>query len=337
MAQRERETGTLWRRRWQSGALTFRRCSGGAGLGRTIHSRLSVARPRRAHRARSPGARLVSGGVRGARLTLPVFPIHWRRNLSRCAASAALRSATHHVSSVPFVSTLIVAVVGKEPTGPRCRRPPCCRCGRRCGAVSRRIRGGACVTLVKTGSRWMPRTILLRCRRQKPRPIARAPAAIAVRAAPFDPAHPALTSTDATVLENVHFDVETEIAPWLAVSNSGTAVYAPKQPGADLVGVARPGGKDRIVGLGAGWLPGIKRISPDSTKAAVRHGLNLGFMTCSAASTSRAAVVNALGGASRVHFRRLSPDHFQERLRIARPMKFDLRGRPVDLLKVFGG
>jgi hypothetical protein len=26
-----------------------------------------------------------------------------------------------------------------------------------------------------------------------------------VRAAPFDPAHPALTSTDATVLENVHF------------------------------------------------------------------------------------------------------------------------------------
>ena len=177
----------------------------------------------------------------------------------------------------------------------------------------------------------------VRCRRQKPRPIARAPAAIAVRAAPFDPAHPALTSTDATVLENVHFDVETEIAPWLAVSNSGTAVYAPKQPGADLVGVARPGGKDRIVGLGAGWLPGIKRISPDSTKAAVRHGLNLGFMTCSAASTSRAAVVNALGGASRVHFRRLSPDHFQERLRIARPMKFDLRGRPVDLLKVFGG
>jgi hypothetical protein len=32
-----------------------------------------------------------------------------------------------------------------------------------------------------------------------------------VRAAPFDPANPALTSADATVLDNVYFDVETEI------------------------------------------------------------------------------------------------------------------------------
>ncbi len=95
-----------------------------------------------------------------------------------------------------------------------------------------------------------------------------------VRAAPFDPAHPALTSTDATVLENVHFDVETEIASWLAVSNTGTAVYAPGNPArTSLVWVDQTG---KIESLGREQdVYRESSISPDGTKAAVRHGLNL--------------------------------------------------------------
>ena len=98
--------------------------------------------------------------------------------------------------------------------------------------------------------------------------------AASVRAAPLDSAHPALTSTDATVLENVHFDVETEIAAWLAVSNTGTAVYAPGNPArASLVWVDQTG---KIESLGREQdIYRESSISPDGTKAVVRHGLNL--------------------------------------------------------------
>ena len=99
-------------------------------------------------------------------------------------------------------------------------------------------------------------------------------AAASVRAAPFDPARPALTSTDATVLEDVHFDVETEIAAWLAVSNTGTAVYAPGNPArTSLVWVDQTG---KIESLGREQdVYRESSISPDGTKAVVRHGLNL--------------------------------------------------------------
>jgi hypothetical protein len=45
-----------------------------------------------------------------------------------------------------------------------------------------------------------------------------------IRAAPFDPARPARTSADTSVLSGVHFDVDTETQGWLAVSTAGTAV-----------------------------------------------------------------------------------------------------------------
>jgi hypothetical protein len=95
-----------------------------------------------------------------------------------------------------------------------------------------------------------------------------------IRAAPFDPAHPARTSADTSVLSGVHFDVDTETQGWLAVSNSGTAVYAPGNPAkTSLIWVDQEGKVEslkrdqdayREVGL-----------SPDGAKAVVRHGLDL--------------------------------------------------------------
>ena len=95
-----------------------------------------------------------------------------------------------------------------------------------------------------------------------------------IRAAPFDPAHPARTSADTSVLANVYYDVETESRGWLAVSNTGTAVYATGNPAkTSLVWVDREGkieslGKDQDVYREAS-------LSPDGTKAVVRHGLDL--------------------------------------------------------------
>ena len=95
-----------------------------------------------------------------------------------------------------------------------------------------------------------------------------------VRSAPFDPQRPALTSADATVLDNVYYDIETEAQGWLAVSASGTAVYAPGNPAkTSLVWVGRdgriePSGRKQDVYREV-------RISPDGTKAVVRVGLNL--------------------------------------------------------------
>ena len=93
-------------------------------------------------------------------------------------------------------------------------------------------------------------------------------------AAPFDAAHPARTSADTTVLANVNYDVENEVRGWLAVSNTRTAVYVPGNPAkTSLVWVDREGkieslGKDQDVYREAS-------LSPDGTKAVVRHGLDL--------------------------------------------------------------
>ena len=63
-----------------------------------------------------------------------------------------------------------------------------------------------------------------------------------IRAAPFDPERPARTSADASVLDNVYYDIETEGRGWLAVSNNGTAVYAAGNPAkTSLVWVDRDG------------------------------------------------------------------------------------------------
>ena len=77
-----------------------------------------------------------------------------------------------------------------------------------------------------------------------------------------------------TVLTNVYYDVENESQGWLAVSNTGTAVYAPGNPAkTSLVWVDREGkveslGKDQDVYREVS-------LSPDGTKAVVRHGLDL--------------------------------------------------------------
>jgi Tol biopolymer transport system component len=96
----------------------------------------------------------------------------------------------------------------------------------------------------------------------------------AVRAAPFDAAHPARTSADTSVLADVNFEVETESRSWLAVSASGTAVYAPGNPAhASLAWVDRAGG---VTPVGAGQdLYREAILSPDGLKTAVRLGLDI--------------------------------------------------------------
>jgi Tol biopolymer transport system component len=95
-----------------------------------------------------------------------------------------------------------------------------------------------------------------------------------IRAAPFDVAHPVPTSADASVLTNVNYDVETESVGWLAVSNTGTAVYATGNPSrASLVWVDREG---RIASLGTDQEKYREAsLSPDGQKAVVRNGLDL--------------------------------------------------------------
>ncbi|HEV2201801.1 MAG TPA: protein kinase [Bryobacteraceae bacterium] len=93
-------------------------------------------------------------------------------------------------------------------------------------------------------------------------------------AAPFDAAHPARTSAETTVLANVYYDVEREDRGWLAVSNTGTAVYAPGNPAkTSLVWVDREG---KIESLGKDQdLYRELSLSPDGTKTVVRHGYAL--------------------------------------------------------------
>ena len=95
-----------------------------------------------------------------------------------------------------------------------------------------------------------------------------------IRSAPFDPARPARTSADTSVLSDVFSDMDTETQGWLAVSNAGTAVYAPGNPARTwLVWVDREG---KIESLGK--QQEVHRevsISSDGAKAVVRHGLDL--------------------------------------------------------------
>ncbi len=95
-----------------------------------------------------------------------------------------------------------------------------------------------------------------------------------IRAAPFDVAHPVPTSADTSVLTNVNYEVETESVGWLAVSNTGTAVYATGNPSrASLVWVDRTG---KIESLGTEQQKYREAsLSLDGHKAVVRDGLDL--------------------------------------------------------------
>ena len=94
-----------------------------------------------------------------------------------------------------------------------------------------------------------------------------------IRAAPFDAAHPALTSADTSVLADVYYEVGDDRC-WLAVSNTGTAVYASANPAkSSLVWVDMEGKTDSL-GVDQGVYQEV-RLSPDGSKAAVRQGLEL--------------------------------------------------------------
>ena len=98
--------------------------------------------------------------------------------------------------------------------------------------------------------------------------------AAGIRAAPFDVARPALTSADTSVLANVYHDVETEGLGWLAVSHTGTAVYATGNPArTSLVWVDREGKAEPLGNDQDAYREAI--LSPDGVKAVVRHGLDL--------------------------------------------------------------
>jgi Tol biopolymer transport system component len=93
-------------------------------------------------------------------------------------------------------------------------------------------------------------------------------------AAPFDAAHPSRTSADTTVLGNVYYDVENEARGWMSVSDTRTAVYVRGNPAnTSLTWVDREGKTDSV-----GKDQNVFReaiLSPDGTKAVVRHGLEL--------------------------------------------------------------
>jgi len=95
-----------------------------------------------------------------------------------------------------------------------------------------------------------------------------------IRAAPFDAARPAPTSVDASVLTEVYYDVENETLGWLAVSTTGTAVYATGNPArTSLVWTDREGKLDPIVKDQD--LYREVSLSPDGLKAVVRYDLDL--------------------------------------------------------------
>ena len=106
--------------------------------------------------------------------------------------------------------------------------------------------------------------------------------AAGIKAAPFDPAHPARTSANTSVLSNVYYDIEIEQRGWLDVSNTGTAVYAPGNPAkTSLVWVDREGkteslGKDQDAYRVRG---GFRRTGPRQRSGMVT---NFGYMICNA-------------------------------------------------------
>lgn len=82
------------------------------------------------------------------------------------------------------------------------------------------------------------------------------------------------TNADTSILADVYHEVETESLGWLAVSNTGTAIYATGDPAkTSLAWVDREG---KIVSLGKDQdVYREASLSPDGAKAAVRHALDL--------------------------------------------------------------
>jgi serine/threonine protein kinase len=91
-----------------------------------------------------------------------------------------------------------------------------------------------------------------------------------VRAAPFDPAHPAPVRADSVVLTDVFYE-EYFHRPWMAVSNNGTLVYAPGNPAKMSVVWTDRDGKSWPAFAERGEYTWVQ-LSPDGSKAAVTLG-----------------------------------------------------------------
>jgi serine/threonine protein kinase len=106
-----------------------------------------------------------------------------------------------------------------------------------------------------------------------------------IRAAPFDPARPAHTTADVSVLSDVYY-AEYDKRSWLAMSKTGTVVYAPGSPAKrSLVWTDREGKVDAISKEQARF--SSVDLSPDASKAIVKHGADLWIYDLNRGTRSR--------------------------------------------------
>jgi Tol biopolymer transport system component len=91
-----------------------------------------------------------------------------------------------------------------------------------------------------------------------------------VKAAAFNAARPSRVSADASVLSGVYLEEETESGPWLAVSNTGTAVYAAASPSKTSLAFVDHEGKAEPLDAGQDMYREV-RLSADGSRAVVRH------------------------------------------------------------------
>lgn len=95
-----------------------------------------------------------------------------------------------------------------------------------------------------------------------------------MRSASFDPLHPALATLGAPVLDDVYSESDTEGLAWLAISETGTAVYASGNPARmSLAWLGRDGTVTPLAKPQAAYRE--LSLSPDGTMAVVRQGANL--------------------------------------------------------------
>jgi Tol biopolymer transport system component len=113
--------------------------------------------------------------------------------------------------------------------------------------------------------------------------------AAGIRAAPFDAARPGPTSAEALVLSDVYYEVEVESLGWLAVSHTGTAVYAAGDPARmTLVWVNRDGTSEPLAG-GQGGQDVYReaQLSPDGRRAVIRRGNDMWAYDLERGTTTR--------------------------------------------------
>jgi Tol biopolymer transport system component len=144
-----------------------------------------------------------------------------------------------------------------------------------------------------------------------------------LKAAPFDAAHPAQTSADTSVLANVNF-IESDGRPWLAISGTGTAVYAPGNPSKrSLVWVDREGKTESVAKEQSTYEE--VRLSPDGTKAVVRQGVDIWIHDLQRGTRSRLSPPNTK------NFNPMwSPDGKRIILSSTREGDWDIYSQPAD-------